>query len=99
MKRMKLAVFAALGVMVLTGSVVADEADGDEALKRANKVVERREAVMGLMGWSAGPMVGMIKEQTPYDAEAFTRQARRMAALSEMAWSVFAGSSGSQPSS
>ena len=34
-------------------------------------------------------MVGMIKEQTPYDAEAFTRQARRMAALSEMVGDLF----------
>lgn len=89
MKRMKLAVIASLGMMVLTGSVVADEAEGEEALKRASKVVERREAVMGLMGWSAGPMVGMIKEQAPYDAEAFARQARRMAALSEMVGDLF----------
>jgi len=89
MKKMNLVVLAALGMTVLTGSVLADEATGDEALKRANKVVERREAVMGLMGWSAGPMVGMIKEQTPYDAGAFTRQARRMAALSEMVDDLF----------
>lgn len=89
MKRMNLAIVAALGMALLSAGAVADEVAGDEAAKRAGKVVERREAVMGLMGWSAGPMVGMIKEQVPYDAEAFSRQARRMAALSEMVDDLF----------
>lgn len=86
---MKLVVFAVLGMTLLAGGVVADELAGDEALKRASKVVERREAAMSLMGWSVGPMSWMVKEQAPYDPEIFARQSRRMAALSEMVDDLF----------
>jgi len=96
MKLLRAAVIAAIGMTVLACSPQGDGANGADKgavdakeLKRAKKVVERREAVMGLMGWSTGPMSGMVKGDAPYDAEVFTRQARRLAGLSEMSADLF----------
>ena len=95
MKLIRATVFAAIGTMVLACSpqgdapVGSDVAVDSKELKRAKKVVERREAVMGLMGWSAGPMAGMVKEEAPYDAELFSRQARRLAGLADMTADLF----------
>ena len=80
-------VFAGLGFVML--GAWAHAAEGEDALKRAKKIDRLRGSAMHLQNWSAGPMVAMIKKQTPYDAQAFSTQAKRLAALAEMVEDLF----------
>lgn len=84
MNTIRKAMMLALGLSLLAGPLAADEPGGDEALKQARKAAKRREAVMYLLGWSAGPMGAMVKEQAPYDPMVFEKQAGRLADLSRM---------------
>lgn len=78
---------ACLGFFGLDALAHATEAD--DALNRAKKIERLRGSAMHLQGWSVGPMVGMVKGQMPYDAEAFNTRAKRLAALAEMVEDLF----------
>ena len=49
-----------------------------------NEAVETRQAVMEIIKWNLGPMVGMVKEEIPFDAERFALGAERIAMAGSM---------------
>ncbi len=61
----------------ISSTVLADEDMAEHAL-------EYRQGVYNAMAWSFGPMVAMVKNEMPYDAELFTKHAERVAYLSHL---------------
>lgn len=53
-------------------------------VKRLNDAVETRQAVMKIIKWNLGPMVGMVKEEIPFDADRFALGAQRIAMAGSM---------------
>lgn len=70
-----------IGVVLALGATGAVSAQDE---KRLNDAVETRQAVMKIIRWNLGPMVGMVKEEIPYDAERFALGAKRIAMAGSM---------------
>jgi len=77
MRNMILFIGAALAVGIAGVATAQDE-------KRLNEAVETRQAVMEIIKWNLGPMVGMVKEEIPFDAERFALGAERIAMAGSM---------------
>ncbi len=58
----------------------------DEHIQRA---VETRQGLLKVVGFYMGPIVGMAREQIPYDADRIKANAERIAALAPMIPDVF----------
>lgn len=69
----------AIGMVALMGNTSASADDAKE------EAVEYRKSVYEVIAWNFGPMVGMVKQEIPFDAEVFARNAKRMAVMVPMA--------------
>lgn len=72
----KLAVVIAAVALSVSGSSFADE--------RAQAAVETRQGVFKLLGFYIGPIVGMARQQIPFDASIVQQNAQNIAALAPM---------------
>lgn len=63
-------------------TLITSTAGADDAKEEA---VEYRKGVYEVIAWNFGPMVGMVKQEIPFDAEVFARNAKRMATMAPMA--------------
>ncbi|MEC9340846.1 MAG: cytochrome c [Pseudomonadota bacterium] len=68
----------AIGMVALMGNTSASADDAKE------EAVEYRKSVYEVIAWNFGPMVGMVKQEIPFDAEVFARNAKRMAVMAPM---------------
>ena len=66
----------------LTGALGMVSAVADDAKEDA---VDYRKGVYRVIAWNFGPMVGMVKQEIPFNAEVFARNAGRMATMAPMA--------------
>ena len=69
--------------LLLMGSanVMADE--------RTQALIETRQGLLKMLGFYIGPMVGMARQQVPYDADVVKANATKMAQLAPMIKDVF----------
>lgn len=77
MRKTTMMVSAVLCCGVFSQALAQDE-------KRLNEAVELRQAVMKIIKWNLGPMVGMVKEEIPFDADRFALGAERIAMAGSM---------------
>ena len=76
--------------LLAAGSAVADDEKED--------AVEYRQSVYEVIAWNFGPMVGMVKQEIPFDAEVFARNAKRMVVMVPMALEGFIPDSATEDS-
>lgn len=67
----------AVAAMCVAGVVSAQQVKPEDA-------IQYRQGVMRAVGWNFGPMGAMVKGERPFDRTFFARNAKRLAALSEM---------------
>lgn len=70
-------VLVSLAVLAVAGRALA-EATMEEA------AVAYRQGVYEVIGWNFGPLVGMVKQEIPFDTLVFQRNAKRMQAMVPM---------------
>lgn len=80
MKALRVAVVS--GLMVCGVAPLAQAADPEEA-------IEYRQGIFEAFAWNFGPMGAMVKGKMPYDQAVVTRNAKRLAMLSDMPWEAF----------
>lgn len=80
MKALRVAVVS--GLMACGVAPLAQAADPEEA-------IEYRQGIFEAFGWNFGPMGAMVKGKMPYDQAVVTRNAQRLAVLSDMPWEAF----------
>ena len=85
-KRLSLALSAAL---CATALVVPNAALAASAEERAQTAVETRQGLLKVIVSYFGPIVGMAREQIPYDAEVVRNNAEKVALLAPMIPDVF----------
>ena len=84
MKKLSLlALTAALSTTIIGPAAFAAD---DE---RAQAVTETRQGLLKVMGYYLGPIVGMARQQIPYDADMVQANAEKIAALAPMIPDVF----------
>ena len=67
----------------LTSSIV--QADDEQA----QRAIDTRQGLLKVVGYYMGPMVGMARQQIPYDAEMMKANAEKIAQLAPMIADVF----------
>jgi cytochrome c556 len=80
---LKKTLLAGLAVTIIAGAAWALDD------KQAIRATETRQAVLKVIGWNIGPMSGMVREQIPYDAAVFQRNADRIAYMGTMLVDAF----------
>ena len=69
------------GVLLTSANLYADE--------RTQALIDTRQGLLKVMGFYIGPMVGMARQQIPYDAAVVKANAAKMAELAQMIPDVF----------
>ena len=78
----KTALLCLMATLGLTSSIVhADE--------QAQRAIDTRQGLLKVVGYYMGPMVGMARQQIPYDADMMKANAEKIAQLATMIPDVF----------
>ncbi len=59
------------------------------ACAQADRDIKYRQGVFTAMAWNMAPMAAMIKGETPYNKDVFSKHAARVSALTAMPWDAF----------
>ena len=68
-------------IAVLTFVAAALATAGAAAAVKPETAIHYRQSVYTMIGWNFAPMVGMIKNKTPWDSAEFAKHADRIASL------------------
>ncbi len=79
----KTALICLMAALGLTSSIV--HADDEQA----QRAIETRQGLLKVVGYYMGPLVGMAREQIPYDADMMKANAEKIAQLVPMIPDVF----------